>query len=78
MNPNEVYEEKSQFVRSELSRMLNAATHGVVTGLSYTREGAIEYVTVDTPTVMFNVNVTADSLWAIAKDVTRAVDEHFM
>ena len=74
---DEVYAEKASFVENELSTMLRAATNGVVRGLSYERQGAEEFVVVDMCTRMFDVNVTADSLWAIAKDVMRSIAERY-
>lgn len=75
MGNEHVYNEKAGFVANELADMLKAATRGVITGLEYEREGAVETVHVLTVTQPFAVCVTADSLWAIAKDVMRVVGE---
>ena len=77
MGDERVYQEKADFVANELAAMVRRATRGVVSALHYERQGAMEYVVVETPTVLFDVNVTADSLWAVAKDVMRAVGERF-
>lgn len=72
--------EKRLFVENELSAMLRRACRGDwFVGLTYAFDGANEIVT-----VMYSlndgrhetdVNVTADSRWAIAKDVMKAVAE---
>lgn len=78
MGNESIYEEKARFVRGELTRMLRTATRGVITGLEYERDGALETVHVLTITQPFAVNVTADSLFAIVKDVVKAVEARFM
>lgn len=78
MGDESIYEEKARFVRGELTRMLRVATRGVITGLEYEREGAVETVHVLTVTQPFAVCVTADSLFAIVKDVTKAVEACLM
>ena len=74
---SEIYEEKRCFVEGELAAMMRIATRGVVQRLEYERMGDEEFVVVDMCTSIFDVNVTADSLWAIAKDVMKAVGEKF-
>lgn len=74
--------DKKSFVESELTEMLAAATHGFVTSLEYDARGHFEVVHVTTCPGLFKrdtfgVDVTADSLWAIAKDVMRAAAERF-
>ena len=74
--------DKKSFVESELTEMLAAATHGFVISLEYDARGHFEVVHVTTCLGLFKrdtfgVDVTADSLWAIAKDVMRAVAERF-
>ena len=73
---------KARFVEIELSQMLNVATCGFVDYCDYLVQGQDECVIVklvygeghyDTTTV----NVTADSNWAILKDVTKAVAKLF-
>ena len=69
----DVYEEKRRFVDGELSKMLSAATRGVVERCEYERVGEVETVHIFECVQPFAVDVTADSPWAIAKDVIRAV-----
>lgn len=71
---------KSLFVRGELYAVLDAATDGCVRDLRYRKSGAIETVEIDwtpapaRPVEVHRVDVTADSLWAILKDVMREVE----
>lgn len=74
--------EKKSFVEAELAEMLAAATNGFVRSLEYDARGCFEVVhVVTTPRPFmkdtFGVDVTADSLWAIAKDVMRAVASRY-
>lgn len=69
---------KRLFVTKELGDAIYSATDGFVFQLEYRVEGAEEFVIVTTDDGdglydSFQVNVTADSRWAILKDVTRAV-----
>ena len=73
---------KSRFVQEELSGMLRAATGGFVKECRYEPFGSFEIVNVATSVGLFKtdtfaVNVTGDSLWAIAKDVMAAVAQRF-
>lgn len=64
---------KQLFVSMYLSPLLNAIDHNIVCA-GYKRNGAAETVTVvykDKPDVV--VNVTADSLAAIVRDVFKAI-----
>jgi len=69
------------FVEDTISRALLEATEGYVPYLSYRRgEGDDEWVLVHVderldgcPTRIVKVSIACDSLWAIWKDVTRAV-----
>ena len=71
--------EKKHFVEKTLAGMLSAATEGVVWSLDYGVFGAVEVVHVYTcgKSKALVVDVTADSLWAIAKDVMRAVADRY-
>lgn len=73
MTTDEVYEEKRLFVKNELTDMLRAATGGWVERCEYEREGCRETVHVFQSIQPIGVDVTADSPWAIAKDVLRAL-----
>ena len=75
MTNEEVYEEKRLFVENELTDMLRAATGGWVERCEYERVGCDETVHVFQSIQPIGVNVTADSPWAIAKDVMRALSE---
>lgn len=69
---------KASFVESELSDVLNAATDGYVHHCEYVVDGPNELVIVTLghdSTLM--VNVTADSPWAILKDVMKAVARRY-
>lgn len=73
---------KSRFVQEELTAMLYRATGGFIKECRYKFDGVCEIVHVTTApatfkTDTFAVNVTADSLWAIAKDVMKAVAERY-
>ena len=73
---------KETFVTSELQKMLEEATGGYVERLAYEKLGPYEIVDVTTrqgvgEKLTFGVNVTGDSRWAIAKDVMKAVAEHY-
>lgn len=73
---------KKSFVEAELAEMLAAATDGFVRSLEYDARGCFEVVHVVTSpslfkTDTFGVDVTADSPWAIAKDVMRAVASRY-
>lgn len=79
MKNEEIYREKSDFVAIELGAMLRAASRGQVDRCEYVREGAVEFVNAygrDSEEPLFFACVTADSLWAIAKDVMRAAEAH--
>lgn len=77
----EVHKEKSEFVAHELAEMLKSATRGDVKECRYEVNGEYEIVNVyagQEPVVpAFVVNVTCDSLWAIAKDVMKAVAKFY-
>ena len=77
MGEENYYEEKARFVRGELTGMLRVATRGAITGLEYEKKGPVELVHVLTVTQPFAVDVTADSLWAISKDVMKAVSKRY-
>jgi len=73
---------KHNYVANELTDALNCATRGFVDYCEYHVKGAEEFVQVklvlcngnyDTMTVC----VTGDSLWAILKDVMRAVAKRY-
>ena len=68
--------EKNRFVDRELTAMLKAATHGFVKCCQYVSiDGDYDehvYVHMGESSCM-EVNVSCDSLWAIAKDVMSAV-----
>lgn len=70
---------KKHFVENKLAETLSAATGGYVWSLDYGVFGAEEVVHVYTCGVSkaLVVNVTSDSLWAIAKDVMRAVADRY-
>lgn len=73
---------KRLFVEGELAAMLSEATGGWVARLDYDARGQYEVVHVTTVPALFltdtfGVDVTADSKWAIAKDVMRAVAARF-
>ena len=69
---------KASFVESELSDVLNAATDGYVHHCEYAVEGPEEYVLVTLDHYLTEyVNVTGDSLWAILKDVMKAVASRY-
>ena len=73
---------KMRFVEDELTPMLKAATDGYVYTCWYEADGDDELVKVAVkppaaPVEAFPVNVSCDSLWALAKDVMRAVAERF-
>lgn len=72
MNP--VFEEKENFTRFHLEKLLYAATGGEVARAGYFIRGADEFVEV----VFHNgfhkrVNVSCDSLTALARDVLAAL-----
>ena len=74
--------EKRWFVEDHLDRVVTLATRGAVCDLHYDHAGPFEFVkfTVDhrnAPTEIYEVNVTGDSLWAMAKDVMRAVGNRY-
>lgn len=77
MQQPDLYDEKGRFVCLELTDMLKAATHGVVSECMFERDDAQETVHVFTVTQPFAVNVTGDSLWSTAKDVMKAVAERY-
>ncbi|MBQ9004086.1 MAG: hypothetical protein IJ087_19760 [Eggerthellaceae bacterium] len=73
---------KQRFVQEELTGMLHSATNGCVGECWYEFDGANELVRVSyrpdpKTSEVITVNVTADSRWAIAKDVMRAVAKRF-
>ena len=72
---------KASFVDSELTEVLNSATNGFVDCCEYYTNGQDEFVIVKTVAgdsrAGITVNVTCDSLWAILKDVMRAVAARF-
>ena len=72
--------EKRLFVEGELASMLRRACRGGwFVNLSYIFDGANEIVTVEYQAGdgrrTYDVCVTADSRWAIAKDVMKAIAE---
>lgn len=78
MKKEQVYKEKADFVADELTAMLRAATRGFVERCEYEHcSSGAEVVHVFTSTQPFGVNVTCDSLYAIAKDVMRALADRY-
>ena len=82
MGDEQIYAEKADFVKDELAAMLRKATCGWVTCCGYEHYQGVEVVHVgyaldEHADGRFDVNVTADSPWAIAKDVMRAVAERY-
>lgn len=80
MGPTKEQVLKMHFVENELTEALIGATYGYVRRCEYLVDGPDEYVIVTTnrdggPTL--NVNVTADSHWAILKDVMKAVAKRY-
>lgn len=74
--------DKKLFIEVELAELLAAATEEFVVGCAYHTVGSIELVDVKTVVGVqkydtFSVNVTADSLWAVAKDVMAAVGKRY-
>lgn len=74
--------EKRRFVQEELTGMLRTATGGLAAECFYEHDGADEVVKVlygqrRGEREVISVNVTCDSLWAIAKDVMRAVARRY-
>jgi len=70
--------EKASFVACELAEMIKAATGSMVDDVYYIRrepDGEERVVLLLSAAPRREVNVTCDSLWAIAKDVMRAVAE---
>ena len=72
---------KKLFVENELIDVLISATGGFVTGCEYVADGPDEYVLVShwwgSSERKTTVNVTADSRWAILKDVLKAVEARY-
>lgn len=69
---------KRFFVEHELVQMLFAATEGYIVDATYWTRGADEFVGLCTENgEVFNVNVSCDSRWAIAKDVMKEVAKKF-
>lgn len=68
---------KERFVTGRLAAMLREATCGEVSSCFYRVQHGDEVVTVLMANGAAEVNVTADSLWAIAKDVMRGVGERY-
>ena len=66
---------KSEFVSSELVYTCRLATGGLVEDMTYlkARGSDDEYVRVRMPATTFDVNVSCDSMLAIAKDVIAAL-----
>lgn len=69
---------KCSFVENELAEAFNVATDGFVDNLEYRVDGAEEFVVIGLVGSKgryesLAANVTADSKWAILKDVLRAV-----
>ena len=74
---------KSEFVRGELADLLAEATRGYVCACNYeyrldeTESVLVFYKPDESHVDSFSVDVTADSRWAIAKDVMRAVARRY-
>lgn len=69
---------KASFVESELSDVLNTATDGFAHHCEYVVDGPNELVIVTLGRdSTLTVNVTADSPWAILKDVMKAVASRY-
>lgn len=68
---------KERFVTGRLASMLREATHGEVSMCFYRAKAGNEIVTVLMANGAAEANVTGDSLWAIAKDVMRAVGKRY-
>ena len=74
----DTYGKKELFVQEELTALLRDATGGWVTECWYERKLGRETVHVKTQgNEPLEVDVTADSLWAIARDVMSAVAERY-
>lgn len=76
--------EKLKFVEEYLAPMVEEATGGMVYSCEYMKSSVapVECVAMkirvnDSVPLQFRADVTADSLWAIAKDVMRAVTKQY-